>query len=131
MNVGRLSSPKSIDMRKRLVLLLYAACLIGSTPPAAFADSVPGPNPRATYAPIAVIQATPGLHLTLSGGLLGIGANIDVLTGVVLNGNRCFCVTPGIVGGGFAEIHAVWRQGVTGTVGWRAGGRSVRVQARG
>ena len=77
------SSHRSMDIHTRLVSLLYAACLIGSTP-AALADSVPGPNPRATYAPIAVIQATPGLHLTLSGGMLGIG--------------------------------------VTGTVGWRAGG---------
>jgi len=108
-------------MRKALGPMGWAL-LIGIASGVARADSVPGDYARPDYAPIAVIQATPGLHLGLSGGKLGVGASIDVLGGVVLNGNRCFCITPGVVGGGFAEIQAVWKQGVTRTVGWRAGG---------
>jgi hypothetical protein len=96
--------------------------LIGIAPGVARAKSVPGDDARSDYAPIAVIQATPGLHLSLSGGKLGVSASLDVLGGVVLNGKRCFCITPGVVGGGFAEVQAVWNQGVTRTVGWRAGG---------
>ena len=33
--------------------------------------------------PVGVMQVTPGVHMTLSGGTVGVGASIDALGGVV------------------------------------------------
>ena len=92
-------------------------------PGLAFADSMvePGGERAPTYAPIGVIQMTPGLHLSLSGGHFGGGASLDLLGGVVLNGNREFAIAPGLVVGPFAEVNAAFGQGVTTTIGGRGG----------
>ena len=70
---------------------------------------------------VSLIQASPGVHLTLSGGKLGVGANLDVLAGTVWGSRDLFAIGPGIVAGPFAEVNAVWKEGVSYTVGWRAG----------
>ena len=85
--------------------------LLSLTPGVAHADRETGLDTRSTWAPIAVIQSTPGVHITLSGGKLGIGASLDLLAGGALNGNRDFSIGPGIVGGGFAEVNAVRKEG--------------------
>jgi len=75
------------------------------------------PPPRLTP----VIQASPGVHLTISGGKIGAGASLDILGGLIWNAGRDFSISPGIVAGPFAEINVVLHQGVTRTVGVRAG----------
>jgi hypothetical protein len=101
-------------------LLLCSIGVLSFSPRLALAHTG-GNHLRADYAPIGVIQATPGVHLTLSGGKIGIGASVDLLGGVVLNGNRIFSVTPGVVVGPFAEVNAVLNQGVSYAYGARVG----------
>lgn len=115
--------PREFVLRTGVVVLRTLICygLVALVPASARADSVRGASPHAVYSPISVIQGTPGLHLTLSDGKVGVGLNLDILAGVVLNSSRCFCPSPGVVSGAFAEVHAVLGQGVTATVGWRAG----------
>lgn len=112
----------STMVRLSSALLCGALCLwsLGSRP--AFADGSSQQDSPASWAPIGVIQSTPGVHITLSGGQLGIGASVDLLGGVVFNGNREFSPRPGVVSGGFAEVNAVLKEGVTTTLGWRSGG---------
>ena len=114
--------PSCLPFRKRI--LGCCAIFVGLSV-AVDTHAFPREQTRSDYAPIAVIQTTPGLQVSLSGGKLGVGVAIDVMAGVVLNGERCFCITPGVVGGGFAELQAVWGQGISYTTGWRAGGGAV------
>ncbi len=91
----------------------------------AMADSTIPPDPG----PVGVIQATPGVHLTVNRGKLGMGASVDVLGGVVF-GDRAFNLAPGVVAGPFVELNAVVSQGVSVTVGGRAGGGALAPTAR-
>ncbi len=91
-----------------LLLLLITAALADSTAPAQ-----PGP--------VAVAQATPGVHLTFDRGALGVGASLDALGGVVF-GDREFDLAPGFLVGPFVELNAIWKQGFDLTIGGRVGG---------
>ena len=110
-------------MRSRTRLPWALAGILSLLPTLALADSImePGEKRAPTYAPIGVIQMTPGLHLSFSGGHFGGGASLDVLGGVVLNGNREFAISPGLVVGPFAEVNAAFGRGVTTTLGGRGG----------
>jgi len=91
----------------------------------AMADTTVPPEPG----PVAVVQASPGVHLTLSRGKLGVGASVDLLGGVVF-GDREFNLAPGVVAGPFVELNAVLKQGLNVTVGGRAGGGALAPTAR-
>jgi hypothetical protein len=115
-----IKQPAKGTAKPGLLQLLFTGLVLSLLPRGALAQSV-AISPPPAYRPITVIQSTPGIHLTLSDGKLGLGLNLDVLAGVVLNGSRCFCPSPGVVSGAFTEVHAVLGQGVTASVGWRAG----------
>lgn len=70
--------------------------------------------------PLAVFQMSPGVHLTVSGGRVGVGASVDALAGVVF-GPQDTSVSPGIVAGPFASVNAVFSEGITVTWGGRVG----------
>ena len=80
--------------------------------------------------PVGVMQVTPGVHMTLSGGRVGVGASIDALGGVVF-GPRYFTTSPGVVGGPFVEINTVLSEGTTLTWGGRAGAGALAPMAVG
>ena len=67
------------------ILMIYAVIYFYGTRPA-HADSMPDHNMRSIYAPIGVVQVTPGIHVAISGGKFGVGASADLLSGVAFNG---------------------------------------------
>ncbi len=79
--------------------------------------------------PVGVLQATPGVHISLVDGHLGVGASVDLLAGIVF-GERAFNLAPGVVAGPFAELNAVLKQGVTLTGGARGGVGALAPTAR-
>lgn len=63
-------------------------------------------------------QVSAGVHLSISGGKVGVGASVDALGGLGV-GSWC-APMPGVVAGPFAEVNAVASEGATFTWGGRA-----------
>lgn|GEM_PF-3972875 len=102
-------------------LLAVFTAFVLAPKPAQADDIVSGPAPfMEALNPVILIQASPGIHLTLSGKKLGIGASFDVLAGSVLRPAQTE-MSPGLAAGPFAEVNAVLGEGVSYTLGWRAG----------
>ena len=64
------------------------------------------------------VQVHAGVHLTVSGGKVGVGASVDALGGL---GYGSWCGSmPGVAAGPFAEVNAVLSEGTSLTWGGRA-----------
>jgi len=64
------------------------------------------------------VQVHAGVHLTVSGGKVGVGASVDALGGL---GYGSWCGSmPGVTAGPFAEVNAVLSEGTSLTWGGRA-----------